>query len=173
MRGSQQARQNLEELENIYLAANKKGKTKKKARDGQFGGAVTEQSEATEDEDCAPGTTPPVTLDDLEGCFDSLAAAAVTGNDVLEQLVKSNTTLTKTKYELSATVAKQAEEIKTLLATAKNKRANGGGGGNGKKKEAKYCPNCKRDTWHDADDCFELPKNADKRPKSWKSVYSK
>ena len=109
----------------------------------------------------------------MEGCYDSLAAAAVTGNNVLEQLVKSNATLTKTNAELSATIAKQAEEIKTLLAAAKNKRVNSGGGGNGKKREAKYCANCKRETWHEADDCFELPKNADKRPKNWKSVYSK
>ena len=36
---------------------------------------------------------------------------------------------------------------------------------------AKWRPHCKRDTWHDADDCYELAKNKEKRPKNWKSVF--
>ena len=33
----------------------------------------------------------------------------------------------------------------------------------------KHYPNCKRETWHKPDVCFELEKNKDKRPHWWKS----
>ena len=33
---------------------------------------------------------------------------------------------------------------------------------------AKYCPNCKRDTWHEPYDCFELENNSRKRHPRWK-----
>ena len=119
-------------------------------------------------------------MDELEGCFDSLANAAVTGKDTLESLVNSNATLTKTNAELSDTIKTQVAEIKALkasLASSKaNKKGNKGNGGSKTKKEQKeqkWCPNCKRDTWHDPDDCFELAKNADKRGPNWKSVFAK
>ena len=120
-------------------------------------------------------------MDDLEGCFNSLANAAVTGKDTLDTLTKSNATLTKTNSEMSATIKAQAEEIKSLTASLKNKKrgegggAGGGGAGSGgtkPKREAKWCPHCKRDTWHDPDDCFELGKNASKRKAGWKSVFA-
>ena len=117
----------------------------------------------------------PVTMDELEGCFDSLANAAVTGKDTLESLVNSNAALTATNAELSNTIKTQAAKIKSLassLASIKTtKKGNGGGGGSKPKREQKWCPNCKRDTWHDPDDCFELAKNANKRRKGWKSVF--
>ena len=112
-------------------------------------------------------------MDELEGCFDSLATAAVTGKDTLDVLIK-------TSAELSAIIKTQAEEIKSLAASIsslKNKKG-GDGGGNGRpktkewtKREQKYCPHCKRDTWHDPDDCFELAKNAIKRRATLKSVF--
>ena len=50
------------------------------------------------------------------------------------------------------------------------KRTKGGGGGGSDAKPTKHCPHCKRDTWHEAGDCFELEKNKDKRPSYWKLV---
>ena len=43
----------------------------------------------------------PVTLDELEGCFDSLDTTAVTGKDTLDELVKSNAALTKISATLT------------------------------------------------------------------------
>ena len=92
--------------------------------------------------------------------------------------MKSNTLLAKTNAELSAAVKAQGEEMKAMsasLATLKFKKRGGTGdgsrGGDGKKREQKWCPHCKRDTWHDPDDCFELTKNASKRRPGWKSVF--
>ena len=116
-------------------------------------------------------------MDELEGCFDSLANAAVTGKDTLESLVNSNSTLTKTNAKLSETIKTQVAEIKALkasLASIKaSKKGNGGDGGSKPKREQKWCPNCERDTWHDPEDCFELMKNASKRKANWKSVFAK
>ena len=50
----------------------------------------------------------PVTLEELEGCFDSLATAAVTGKNFIEALLKNNTLITKTNVELSAVIKVQA-----------------------------------------------------------------
>ena len=58
----------------------------------------------------------PVTLEEPEGCFDSLATAAVTGKDFIEALLKNNTLLTKTNVKLSAVIKLQAAEIKSLTA---------------------------------------------------------
>ena len=84
----------------------------------------------------------PATLEELEGCFGSPATAAATGKDSIESLLKNNTLLTVKLY--------------TVII--------GGAGGDGTKPDkpprlAKGCPHCKRDTWHDPDDCFELAKN--------------
>ena len=117
-------------------------------------------------------------MDELEGCFDSLAAAAVTGKDTLDSLVKSNALLAKTNAELSAALKVQGDEIKAMsasLATLKFKKrggaADGGRSSDSRKRDQKWCPHCKRDTWHDPDDCFELTKNAAKRRPGWKSVF--
>ena len=116
-------------------------------------------------------------MDELEGCFDSLANTAVTSKDTLKSLVNSNSTLTKTNAELSDTIKAQVAEIKALkasLASSKtNKKGNGGGGGPKPKREQKWCPNCKKDTWHNADDCFKLAKNTSKCGPNWKSVFDK
>ena len=155
-----------------------KATVKKKARDAQFGGAAPQlKNKVTFQGEDKGGDGKAVTMDELEGCFDSLANAAVTSKDTLESLVNSNSTLTKTNAELSDTIKAQVAEIKALkasLASSKaNKKGNGGGGGTKTKREQKWCPNCKRDTWHDADDCFELAKNASKRGPNWKSVFDK
>ena len=120
----------------------------------------------------------PVTLEEPEGCFDSLVTAAVTGKDSIEALLKNNSLLTKTNVELSVVIKAQTAEIKSLTAGGRGMRDRGTGRarGGGTKSDkpsrlAKWCPHCKRDTWHDADDCYELPKNKEKRPRNCKSVF--
>jgi len=163
----------------MYRKADNKDKVKKKARDAQFGGlAKSTALSATVSQpsvrfDQSDTKKEPVTLEELEGCFDAIATAAVTGKDSIESLTKTNAVLTKTNAELAAV-------IKSLASSGggrrnQDKKGTGGGGGRPDKpdRQAKWCPNCKRDTWHDPDDCFELGKNKDNRPKNWKSVFDK
>ena len=158
----------------LYKAADLKAAVKKKARDAQFGGAapqrkknVSFQGEDTESNGKA------VTMDELEGCFDSLANAAVTSKDTLESLMDANTTLTKTNAKLVFKIKALKASLASSKANKKGNGAGGTGGGTKTKREQKWCPNCKRDTWHDPDDCFELSKNKDKRGPNWKSVFDK
>ena len=149
----------------MYRAADLKAKIKKKARHAQFGGMATKEADEKKDEDSQP-----VTLTELEDCFDSLATAAVTGKDSIDSLVKSNALLTKTNAELSALVKSQAADIKSGGGGRRN-RDKKGADGDKPRRVSKYCPHCKRDTWHDPDECFELSKNKDKRSSNWKSVF--
>ena len=50
----------------------------------------------------------------LEGCLDSLAGVAVTGKGVLEELVKSNYSLTITIATLTDSNVRLAKKVKTL-----------------------------------------------------------
>ena len=110
----------------------------------------------------------PVTLDELEGLFGSLASATVTGKDTLYELVKSNAALTKTFATLTDANSCLTNNVEALTNEFKGKKNSGGGGVPElrNEKERKYCSNCKRPTWHVPDDCFELDKNKDNRP-SW------
>ena len=84
----------------MYHDADNKAKVKKKRRGAQFGGMANKTVlTAQASEESAPKKEP-VTLDELEGCLDSLATAAVTGKDSIEALLKNNTLLTKTNAEL-------------------------------------------------------------------------
>ena len=58
------------------------------------------------------GCPSPVTLNKLEGFFDSLAGAAVTGKDTLEKLVKANATLAKAIAVLTETNSRLAKKVK-------------------------------------------------------------
>ena len=64
-------------------------------------------------------------MEDLEGCFGSLADVAVTGKGVLEELVKSNASLTITIATLTDTNARLAKKVETLTDALAKK---GGGG---------------------------------------------
>ena len=162
------------QTDSMYRDADNKTKAKKKARGAQFGGLTNKTALTTQASvDSAPKKEP-VALEELEGCFDSLASAAMTGKDSIEALLKNNTLLTKTNTELSAVIKAQAAEIKSLTTVGRGRRnrgTEGGAGGDGTKPDkpsrlAKWCLHRKRDTWHDADDCYELAKNKDKRPKN-------
>ena len=68
----------------------------------------------------------PATLEDLEGCFDSMVEVAVMGKGVLEELVKSNASLTITIATLTDTNAGLSKKVETLKSALAKK---GGGGG--------------------------------------------
>ena len=53
-------------------------------------------------------------MEDLEGCFDILAGVAVTGKGMLEELVKSNASLTVTIATLTDSNARLAKIVETL-----------------------------------------------------------
>ena len=112
----------------VYRDANNKAKMKKKARGAQFGVLVDKTALTAQANGKIVPKKEPVTLEELEGCFDSLATAAVTGKDSIGALLKNNSLLAKTNTELSAVIKAQATEIKSLTAGGVGRR-NGGTGG--------------------------------------------
>ena len=81
-------------------------------------------------------------MEELEGCFDSLAGVEVTGKGVLEELVKSNASLTITIATLTdsnACLAKNEETLTEALAKKGGGRVEVTNRGPGK-----HFPNCKR-----------------------------
>ena len=83
----------------------------------------------------------PSTIDELEGCFDSLATAATTGKTMLDELVKNNSTLTSSIAELAATNTELTREV-AIFSQEVNKCKKGGQEINGRRgNTAKYCPN--------------------------------
>ena len=91
----------------------------------------------------------PVTIDESERCFNSLATAATTGKTTLDQLVKTNSTLTSSIEELDVPNTQPTKEVASFLHEA-NKYKKGGQEINGRiGNPEKYFPNYKRDTWYD------------------------
>ena len=104
-----------------YTKADRKAVVKPMAAGNveQFGGAAVGGALDGGDVEPPTGRPAPVTVDDSEGCFDSLAGAAVTGKDTLDALgkaiaalAKSNATLTDTNSRLAKKVEHQAAELK-------------------------------------------------------------
>ena len=92
----------------------------------------------------------------------------------MADLVKTNVTLTSTNDTLTATILKLTKVVNDLKEVKKGRGSGGGGSGGGRisgsgRGDAKHCPNCKRNTWHKPDECFELARNKEKRPSYWKS----
>ena len=78
----------------------------------QFGGAVLGAGAWG---DAAPyRRVTSVTIDELEGCFDGLATAETTGKTTLDELVKTNFTLTSSIAELAATNTQLTNELESL-----------------------------------------------------------
>ena len=113
----------------MYRNADNKAKVKKKACGAQFGGLANKTALTAQVDDESTPKKEPVTLEELESCFDSLATAAVMDKDFTETLLKNNTLLTKTNAELSAVIKTQAAEIKSLTAWDGGKRKRDTGGG--------------------------------------------
>ena len=162
----------------MYRGADNKAKAKKKARGAQFGRLANKIAPPGQANVASAPKKEPVTLEELEGYFDSLATAAVADKNSIESLLKNNTILTKTNVKLSAVIKAQAADSSHWPPGCGAGRNKGtwGAGGDGTKSDkppclAKWCPHCKRDTWHNANDCYELANNKDKNPKNWKSVF--
>ena len=108
------------------------------------------------------GYPTPVTLEDVEGCFGSLAGVVATESATITKLVKASTAITVYNATLTTSNATLTTSTATLTAfnakltkaLAKSKGGSGGGADGGSKRgKAKYCPTYNQDTWHKADDC--------------------
>ena len=84
----------------MYRDADNKVKVKKKARGAQFGGLANKTAPLTQANAANSTKKEPFTLEELEGYFDSLATAALTGKESIKSLLKNNTLLTKTNAEM-------------------------------------------------------------------------
>ena len=113
----------------IYKKADQKDIIKRKARRyvEQFGGV--EIGGVGRGEEPQTGRPTPVTLDELEGYFDSLASSAITGKDTLDELVKSNAALTKTVPTLTNTNSCLMKKVEALKNEQKGKKKGVGGRG--------------------------------------------
>ena len=118
----------------------------------QFGGAVLRG--AVGGEEPPAGRPAPAAVEDLEVCFDSLAGVAVTRKGVLEELVKSNASLTITIATLTDSNARLAKKLETLTEALAKKV--GGGVEVPVRGPGKHCSHCKRETWNNPDAGFEL-----------------
>ena len=65
------------------------------------------------------GRPTPATLEDVEGCFDSLAGVVATESATLSELVKTNATLTSTNATLTATILKLTKVVNDLTEEKK------------------------------------------------------
>ena len=147
------------EWKHMYLLADQRASTRAQGKPvGSANGAFRRDAFRREPVSTSVGGMP--TLDDLTTGFDNLANAATTDKAVLESLVETNKVLT-------ATVAEQASTIDRLTKENAQLRRQGGRASGGSEK--KLCPNCNKVVVHKPDDCFELEKNAAKRPNGWRS----
>ena len=166
----------------MYKRAQANARVKKLAADGQdqFGGMAVPGGNSRGVGFAPVAAHPPPNTKDLEGYFDNLAAAATNEKAVLGQLVANNTTLTATNAEMAAAVKQlqadvrllhqEVSKLKQLLGRGRGRKGDRGGDrGLEGNRPKKLCPNCKHEVYHVLDECFELAKNAGKRPASWRS----
>lgn len=170
------AQQKWEAWKKLYKKEALRAKTKDQAAEGggQFGGAHAAVGNKIASDAEATGSSVRNTLgnqavmDEIAGYFDNLAAATTTERAVLEELVKANATLTSTNEELVGVVKRLTGENKSFQQEVNEFRrrlGNDAAGGVGPlERKPKLCPNCKKVVYHKPDDCFELEKNAAKRP---------
>ena len=97
-------------------------------------------------------------LKTLEGYFDNLAAAEVNKQGVLNQLVLNKTTLATSNKSLVALVKNQSNDIKNLEREISRMKK----GGQASASNTTLCANCKKEVFHQPQDCLELTKNKDK-----------
>ena len=105
-------------------------------------------------------------LKTLEGYFDNLAAAAVNWQGVLKQLMLNNTTLATINESLVDLVKNLSNDIKNLEREIYRMKK----GGQVSARNTTLCAHCKKEGFHQPQDCFELIKNKDKRPPGWRSA---
>ena len=147
----------------LYKEADHQAKTSRIAAGGkdQFGAAHDASSAGYAPPPAPAGGPPDTPTETLDEYFGALAAAATTKKSVLAELVKANATLTATNATLVASV--------TALTNALGAQAPTKPCGTGTPRPKHKCPNCKKDVFHKADDCFGLEKNMHKRFEGWVS----
>ena len=118
--------QTWDKWKGIWKKSDKQAMVKRQAAGGrnQFGGAVLGVG-AGGSADPGRGWTP-VTMDELEGCFDSLATDANTEKATWDELVKANSSLTLSIVELTATKTRLNKKVQSLSQEV-NKYKKGGG----------------------------------------------
>ena len=111
-----------------------------------------------------------VNKDDLEDCFDNIAAAATNEKSVLAQLTVAIAAMTINNEALVATNSKLVAEV-TTLTIRMVRNSNGAASKNTPtdKRSPKTCPHCKKEGFHKPDSCLELSKNTSRRLPNWKS----
>ena len=86
---------------------------------------------------------------------------------MLDELVKTNSTLTTSITQLTGTNTWLTKEVASL-AQEVNKYKKGWQENKGRRgNPTKHCPNCKRDTWYEQDDCFESEENSHNSHPRW------
>jgi regulator of replication initiation timing len=190
------ADQTWKKWKELYKGADRKARTKKQAAGGpgKFGGAnaATSGDGTKQGSGIGGGTAAPGLIDKpesgptpntqngfgmeaLDEYFDNLAAAATKEKSLLEELIRSNATLTQTNEELAGVIKKitaENRQLKQEMSGLRNKLSEAtqqAGRSTGRGPGPQYCTNCKQKVYHKADDCFELAKNAAKRPAGWTS----
>ena len=103
----------------MYKKSEKQSRVKSQDIGGQdqFGGSVIEERAGVAVTPGGRGIH--VTIDELEGCFDSLSTSASTGKTTLDELVKTNTTLTSSIAELAAMNTRLTKEVASLSQEVK------------------------------------------------------
>ena len=106
--------QTLSKWKELYKISEKQSIVKRQAAGGQdqFGGAVMYARKGGVETPGGRGT--PVTIDELEGCFDSLATAETKGKTTLDELVKTNSTLYSSIAEFVATKTRLTKDVASL-----------------------------------------------------------
>ena len=105
-------------------------------------------------------------LKTLERYFENLAAAAINEKGFLQQLVLNNTTLSTSNESLVALVKKLSNDIKKLEQEISRMKK----GVQVSASNTTLCAHCKKEGFHQPQDCFELLKNKYKRPPGWRSA---
>ena len=116
---------------------------------------------AFEKEGAQGGGLPQLSTKNIDGYFRSLANSATTEKYTLAALVKNNATLITRNANLTATVADLQRQLEAI-----------GRGANPCRDptwQKRTCPNCKKEVYHSADDCYELKKNSHLRRPGWRS----
>ena len=108
-----------------------------------------------------PEALPQLSIEELDGYFSSFTNADTTEKDILAALVIINATFTTSNATLTPTVPNLQKQLANLGKTPTPHRETN--------RQQRTCPNCKKNVYHAADDCYELKKNAHMSHPGWRS----
>ena len=155
----------------LYKSSDQKAKVNKQAVGGQYQFGAAHSAFNQSPPPAQKSNVLPMSADDLDKFFDAFSASFTTEEGVLEILVKENAAITVTNAELSASVAALSKANEKLSCQVVNHHNNRNLGDYTAPLTKNMCPHRKIKWTHTTDNCFELEKNAHKRPKEWKSCF--